>query len=62
MIKNKKFDCVKMKWQIQKQLQKDCACASDGQAHKSQMDDVSRNPVLGQFTQKIKRIHLHKQS
>ena len=62
MIKNKKFDCVKMKWQIQKQLQKDYAGASDGQAHKSQMDDVSRNPVLGQFTQKIKKVHLHKQS
>ena len=62
MMKNKKFDCVKMKWQIQKQLQKDYAGTSDGQAHKLQMDDVNRNPVLGQFTQKFKRVHLHKQS
>ena len=51
-----------MKWQIQKQLQKDYAGTSDGQAHKLQMDDVNRNPVLGQFTQKLKRVHLHKQS
>lgn len=62
MMKNKKFDCVRMKWQIQKQMQKDYAGASDAQAHKSQMDDVCRNPILGQFAQKLKRVHLHKQS
>ena len=62
MMKNKKFDCVKMKWQIQKQLQRDYADVSDDQAHRLQMDHVRRNPVLGRFVQKLKNTHLHKQA
>ena len=62
MMKNKKFDCVKMKRQIQQKLQKEYAGTNDDQAHKSQMEKVHKNPVLGNFIRKIKTIDLHKQS
>ena len=58
MMKNKKFDCVKMKWQIQQKLQKEYAGTNDDQAHKSQMEKVRQNPVLRDFVEKIKVIDL----
>jgi hypothetical protein len=51
-----------MKWQIQQKLQKEYAGTSDDQAHKSQMEKVYKNPVLGNFIQTIKTFDLHKQS
>ncbi len=55
MMKNKQFDCVKMKRQIQKQLQDKYAGVDDIEAHKLQMEAVLRNPILGEFASKIKK-------
>jgi len=55
MTKNKKFDCVRMKWDIQKELAKEFSGMSDAQAHKIQMDRVIQNPILGPFYKKTRR-------
>jgi len=54
MMKNKKFDCVKMKWEIQKEIAEEFSGISDEQAHKIQMENIKNNPLLGPF---CKRIH-----
>jgi len=53
--KNKKFDCVKMKWDIQQQISKEFAGVSDEEAHRIQMADVMQDPILGQFWQRLRR-------
>jgi len=52
MKKNKKFDCVQMKWAIQQQIAKEFSGISDEQAHEIQMDRVMQNPILGPFCKK----------
>jgi hypothetical protein len=56
MSKVKKFDCVRMKWDIQQQIQKDYEGFSDQEAHKIQMDKVMRNPILGPFYRKVRSV------
>jgi len=52
--KNKKFDCVKMKWDIQKQIAKEFSGIPDEQAHKIQMAEVMKDPILGPFLKKVR--------
>jgi hypothetical protein len=54
MKKNKKFDCVKMKWDIQKQIQKEYSGLSDKEAHRIQMEKVMQNSILGPFCRKVR--------
>jgi hypothetical protein len=54
MKKNKKFDCVQMKWAIQKQLSKEFSGVSDKEAHKTQMARVMESPILGAFCKKVR--------
>lgn len=54
MKKNKKFDCVQMKWDIQKQIQKEYAGLSDQEAHRIQMEKVMKNPILGPFLKRVR--------
>ena len=49
MKKDKKFDCVKMKWDIQQKIMKEFSGMPDEQAHKIQMERVSKSPILGGF-------------
>ncbi len=49
----KKFDCVKMKWDIQQQIAKEFADMSDKEAYAVQMERVRQNPILGQFLKKV---------
>ena len=49
----KKFDCVKMKWEIQQQLAKEFANIPDKEAYAIQMERVRQNPILGQFLKKV---------
>ncbi|MCI5113842.1 MAG: hypothetical protein D3921_05555 [Candidatus Electrothrix sp. AW1] len=53
MMKKKKFDCVKMKWEIQQQIEKEFAGLSDKEAHKVQMEKILRNDILGRFLKKM---------
>jgi hypothetical protein len=56
MMKNKKFDCVQMKWDIQRQIQKEYSGLSDKEADKIQMAKVAQNPILGPFCKKVRSI------
>jgi hypothetical protein len=53
MKKDKKFDCVEMKWAIQRQIAKEFSGMSDEQAHGIQMNRVMQNPILGPFCKKV---------
>lgn len=53
-MKNKQFDCVKMKWDIQKKLLSEYAELPDVQAHQKQMEKVKKNPLLGPFLNQLR--------
>ncbi len=54
MKKNKKLDCVQMNWGIQKQIAKEFSGISDEEAHKIQMAEVMKDPILGPFCRKVR--------
>ncbi|MBA7686373.1 hypothetical protein ES703_94817 [subsurface metagenome] len=56
MMKNKKFDCVQMKWDIQQQIAEESSGLSDAEAHKVQIDKVVQNPILGPFYKKVRSV------
>jgi hypothetical protein len=49
MKKDKKFDCVKMKWDIQKQIRKEFEGIPEVEARQMQMRQVEQDPILGPF-------------
>jgi hypothetical protein len=53
MKKSKKFDCVRMKWDAQQQIQKEFSGVSDDEAHKIQMARVIQSPILSPFCKKV---------
>jgi hypothetical protein len=53
MKKNKKFDCVQMKWAIQQQVRKEFAGVPEDQAREIQMRQVAENPILGPLYQRL---------
>jgi len=55
-MKNKKFDCVQMKWDIQRQILKEFSGISDEEAHEIQMAKVIQNPILGPFCKKVRSV------
>jgi hypothetical protein len=52
-MKNKKFDCVRMKWEIQQQIRKEFAGVPEDQARAVQMRQVSEDPILGPLYQRL---------
>ena len=56
MRKNKKFDCVRMKRDIQREISNELSGISDEQAHKIQMDRAMQNPQLGPFCKKLRSL------
>ncbi|MCI5147823.1 MAG: hypothetical protein D3916_00130 [Candidatus Electrothrix sp. MAN1_4] len=53
MMKDKQFDCVKMKREIQQQIEKERVGLSDKEAHKAQMEKILENDIVGTFLKKI---------
>jgi hypothetical protein len=51
--KNKKFDCVQMKWEIQQEIRKDFAGVPEDQAHEIQMRQVAEDPILGPLYRRL---------
>ncbi len=45
----KTFDCVQMKWDIQRRLAEEFAGVSDAERRRIQMERVARNPLLASF-------------
>ena len=53
MKKRKKFDCVKMKWDIQKQIKKEFSGVPDARAREIQIQQVMKDPILGPFCREL---------
>ena len=56
MSKRKRFNCVQMKWDIQREMLQEFSGMSDEEAHKIQMAEVMQNPILGPFCKKVRSI------
>ena len=46
MKRIKQFDCVQMKWDIQKSLKRDFKGIPENEANKTQMESISKNSIL----------------
>lgn len=55
MKRDKSFDCVRMKREIQKQIREECSGLSDEESCRRQMAKVARNPILGPFHEKLRK-------
>jgi len=53
MRKDKRFDCVQMKWDIQQKIAKEFAGFPDEKLNRVQMERINRNPILGPFLNKV---------
>jgi hypothetical protein len=53
MRKQKKFDCVEMKREIQQLLLEEFRGIDEEKAHKLQMGQILSNPILGPFMTKL---------
>ena len=49
MKKDKDFDCVKMKWDIQRRLEEEMPGVPEDEKRQLQMERVAKNPLLGRF-------------
>ena len=56
MKKEKKFDCVEMKWQIQEQIRKEHAALRKEDARKLEHKRAAADPILSGFLQKVRRL------
>lgn len=54
MKKRKQFDCVQMKWDIQKKLEREFRGIPDDKVNKVQMERLSNNSILGPLIKKIR--------
>ncbi len=54
MRKQKKFDCVQMKWDIQKKIAKEFAGVSDEEINHAQMEKIAQNTLLGPFLHQVR--------
>jgi hypothetical protein len=57
MKKEKQFDCVQMKWEIQQQVEKKLAGLSGKEAHKVKIEKGLKNNILGVFMEKLCSAH-----
>ena len=49
MKTKKKFDCVQMKWDIQRQIAEEFAGMPEEEARKIIRERIAANPILGRF-------------
>jgi hypothetical protein len=56
MKKQKKFDCVQMKWDIQKKIEREYRGIPEHKARQQQLEAVRRDPLLGPFIKKVRSI------
>ena len=53
MKKNKGFDCVQMKWDIQQQIRKEFAGVPEAEAREILMRRVAQDPILGPLYERL---------
>ena len=49
--KNKSFDCVRMKWDIQKKIEKEYTSLSDKEKYQKIFEKIRQNPILSGITE-----------
>lgn len=55
MIKRQKvFDCVEMKWEIQQEIAREFKGYPDKKMHDKQKERIVQNSVLGEFVNRIR--------
>lgn len=54
-MKNKTFDCVQMKWDIQNKQRKEFAGLSEADRRRIQAEKVQADPILGPFIQHLRQ-------
>ena len=54
MRKDKVFDCVEMKWEIQRKIREKYAGLSEEKARQMQWEGVLADPILGPFLTKVR--------
>ncbi len=52
-MKNKTFDCVQMKWDIQRKQREELAGMSEADKRRVLMDRIQADPILGPFVQRL---------
>jgi len=52
-VKNKTFDCVQMKWDIQQKQREEFAGISEADRRRIQIEKVQADPILGPFIQHL---------
>ena len=52
-MRNKTFDCVEMKWEIQQQMRKEFEGIPEAEAREMQMRQVAEDPILGPFLKRL---------
>ena len=52
-MKNKTFDCVQMKWEVQQQIRKEFAGIPEDQAREIQIRQVAEDPILGPLYRRL---------
>lgn len=52
-MKNKKFDCVQMKWDIQQQIRAEFQDIPETEARDTQMRRVAEDPILGPLYRRL---------
>ena len=53
MKKNKSFDCVEMKWEIQRKIREQYAGIPEEEARRMQREEVLADPILGPILKKL---------
>ncbi len=54
-MKNKRFDCVQMKWDIQRRLEEEMPGVPEAEKRRLQMERVAKDPLLGRFVSQARR-------
>jgi hypothetical protein len=56
MRKKKTFDCVEMKWEIQKKIEQEYEGVNDNEKYKTALGKLRNNPVFKNILKKPSRI------
>ena len=55
-MKKKRFDCVQMKWDIQRKQREELAEMSEADKRLVQMERIQADPILGPFMGRVGRV------
>ena len=54
-METKAFDCVQMKWDIQRKQREEFAGVSEAERRRIQMQRLAADPILGEFLQQAQQ-------